>query len=352
MDYKDLSMRIDQSIDRYVKACMECIYDQTIDVLDGKNSDHLKKSERDLKFIFNYLSEAVYFNNEDLFIDFSIWLNTLFINIGLGENVFLDTYQCLEKVLKDNFNQKEKDYLVNLVKTAKKEGLDQKSEIDSFIGKDNPDQEYAKQYLNLLLENKKSEASKLITNNVYKEIGVKNIYLNIFQPIQREVGRLWHQNEVSVAQEHYISSVTQLIMSQLYPYFLSTGGTKGNIVTTAIGSELHEIGIRMVADLLEVEGYDTIHLGANTPNQAIIETLKNHKSNILALSVTLPIHLKKLNELIDTIRSNNDLSSLKIIVGGYVFNRNPKLWKKLDVDGHGIDAEDAINKVNMMVGGK
>lgn len=352
MDYKSLSMSIDKSIDNYVEACMECIYNKPIDILDGKNSDNFIKSKRDLKYIFNYLSEAVYFNNEDIFIDFSIWLNTLFINIKLGEDVFLATYKCIQKVLSDYFNYEERDYLVNLVKTAIKEGKDQKSRRNSFLKEDNPNCDYAKKYLNLLLENKKSEASEFITKDVFNNIGINDIYLNIFQPVLREVGRLWHNNEVSVAQEHYISSVTQLNMSQLYPYFLSTGGTKGNIVTTAIGNELHEIGIRMVADLLEIEGYDTIHLGANTPNQAIVDTLINHKSSLLAISVTLPIHLKKLNKLVSTIRSNNDLSSLKIIVGGYVFNRNPNLWKQLNVDGHGVDAEDAIKKVNTMVGGK
>ena len=43
----------------------------------------------------------------------------------------------------------------------------------------------------------------------------------MFQLSLREVGRLWQMNQISVAQEHYCTAATQLIMSQLYPYIFS-----------------------------------------------------------------------------------------------------------------------------------
>ena len=45
------------------------------------------------------------------------------------------------------------------------------------------------------------------------------------------------------------------------------------MVATCIGGELHEIGIRMVADFFEMEGWDTYYLGANTPADAVVAEL-------------------------------------------------------------------------------
>lgn len=35
----------------------------------------------------------------------------------------------------------------------------------------------------------------------------------------------------------------------------------------------HEIGMRMVADFFEMEGWDTYYLGANTPTRSILQTI-------------------------------------------------------------------------------
>ena len=66
----------------------------------------------------------------------------------------------------------------------------------------------------------------------------------------REVGRLWQMNRLSVAQEHYVTAATQLIMSQLYPLVFRTARRDRRIVAACVGGELHELGVRMVADRL------------------------------------------------------------------------------------------------------
>jgi len=56
-------------------------------------------------------------------------------------------------------------------------------------------------------------------------------------------------NEVSVAQEHYCTAATQLIMSQLYPHIFAGEKTERTLIATCVAGDLHEIGIRMVSDL-------------------------------------------------------------------------------------------------------
>lgn len=348
MDYRVLSSKIESNAPNLVESVMQCIYEESFEKLKG--SERIEKSRRDLKYIYNYLSEAVYFDNKEIFEDFSSWLNNLFKNIGLEEKTFIKTYRCIIDKNQEYFDKKEEKYLNNIIEDSIAFVVNTQKETKSFIDKNNHHSGYAKRYLELLLDSKKRKARQLIIDDALNNMGVDEIYLDIFQPVQQEVGRLWHLNEVSVAQEHYISSVTQLIMSQLYPHFLSMGGKKGNIVTTAVGNELHEIGIRMVADLLEVDGYDTIHLGANTPDFSIVETLENNNTKLIGISVTLPIHLKKLDNLVKSIRKNDSLNNIKIIVGGYAFNKQPNLYQQFDVDDYSVNARDAVKKINKLTG--
>ena len=349
MDKKQLSNKLLNKKDIIISDVMDCIFNEKY---DREVTDEYKmKSKRDLDFIIDYLSEAAYFDDPGIFNEFSIWLNSLLKNLGLNQNVTKITYQCIIERIENNFVNKEYRYFKNIIENALELALKIDSYEDSYITDDNPHISYAKKYLELLLDNNKVEANKIITEKALSEMEIDEIYLNIFQPVQKEVGRLWHLNKVSVAQEHYISSVTQLIMSQLYSHFLTVGGKKGTIVTTAVGDELHEIGIRMVADLLEVDGYDTIHLGANKTKSAIIDTLKVNDAKLLGISVTLPIHLKKLDKLVNAIRNDQKLSDLKILVGGYAFNNNINLWEKFNVDAYSNNAKDAVLKVNKLTGG-
>lgn len=348
MNKKELSLKIENMFDDLIENTRKCIKRGKSSTVF--NNDEIK-SVRDLEYILDYLAEAVYFDNINLFNDFSIWLNSLFENIGLSEDVFINTYNCIQEVIKENFAPEESNYLNNILDEAIEKALYEKKRGKSYITEDNPQQDFAKKYLELLRNNNKMAASNLIVEEALSKMSVTEIYLNILEPVQKEVGRLWHSNEISVAQEHYISSVTQLVMSQLYSHFLSSGGEKGNIVTTAVGTELHEIGVRMVADLLEIDGFDTIHLGANTPNSSIVETLKKNRTTLLGVSVTLPIHLKELNQLVEMTRSDPELAKLKILVGGYAFNQNPELKEDFEVDAYSVNAQDAVKKANQLVGG-
>ena len=108
-------------------------------------------------------------------------------------------------------------------------------------------------------------------------------------------------NEVSVAQEHFCTAATQLIMSQLYPHIFATVKTGRCLVATAVGGELHEIGVRMMADFLEMEGWDTYYLGGNMPAESIVRSLKDRHADVVAISATISSRVSKVTELIDAI---------------------------------------------------
>jgi methanogenic corrinoid protein MtbC1 len=167
--------------------------------------------------------------------------------------------------------------------------------------------------------------------------------MHVFQPTQREVGRLWQINRVSVAQEHYCTAATQLIMSQLYPHIFGAPRIDRRLVATCVGGELHEIGIRMVADFFEMEGWDTYYLGANTPLEGVVETVVERQADTLGISATMTFHVREVIALIEGVRACEMGGRTKILVGGYPFNLSRDLWRQVGADGCALNAQEAVD---------
>ena len=200
----------------------------------------------------------------------------------------------------------------------------------------------AASYIEDLLHGRRNDASRLIRSAVEKGMSVKSIYLEVFQPVQREMGRLWQTNEVTVAQEHYCTAATQLIMGQLYQYLPMAPRNGKRLVVTCMGGELHEVGARMVADFLEMAGWDSYFLGANTPSASILAAIAERKADILALSVTIHYNVEVARKLLSEIRHSPDASGLKVLVGGRPFLVAPNLWSTMGADAFATDAEQAV----------
>ncbi len=202
----------------------------------------------------------------------------------------------------------------------------------------------AGRYLGALLDARRRDASDLIMAAVESgEYGVRRLYLEVFEPVLYEVGRLWERNQVSIAQEHFISATTQLLMSRLYPQIFAAERRGSTLVATCAGPELHEIGLRMVADFFELEGWDTYYLGANLPVDAVIDAVRQRDAELLALSATMPGHRAHIGEVIDGIRRIPGLSELRIIVGGGAFRREAEAWRVVGADGVADNAQAAVD---------
>jgi methanogenic corrinoid protein MtbC1 len=209
--------------------------------------------------------------------------------------------------------------------------------------------ELAREYLGRLLDQDRKAASRLVLDAVDDGLDLPAVYLHVFQPSLWEVGRLWSVNELSIAEEHYATAATQLVMSQLYPRLFEGARRDRAMVATSVGGNLHEIGVRMVSDFFEMEGWDTLYLGANTPPDEVAESARSHEADLVALSVTLDRHLPALRDALDALQPLRQ-EGLKVLVGGAPFREDPDLWVEVGADGSGSDAREAIGVANQLMG--
>lgn len=308
------------------------------------------KCLQDVNYHLLYLIEAISASSPVLFADYVGWAKLLLSSLNISENDLKINLQCLRETIKKGLSQQAQSIVDECIEAGLKQ-LALPAESSSFIEEDAPLFALARDYLQALLQGDRHAAGQLVLAEVQRGTSIKEIYLHVFEPSQHEIGRLWQTNKISVAQEHYCSAATQLIMSQLYPYVFSGERIGRRLIASCVGGELHEIGVRMVSDFFEMEGWDTYYLGANTPTESILRSIEEREADALAFSATMTFHVGKISQLIQNIRSSEVGKEIKILVGGYPFNISRNLWRQVGANGSAINAQLAVSEANRLLAG-
>lgn len=283
----------------------------------GKNG--IEVSLRDARYLLEYLYESIVANDPQILLNYSLWADELFKGLKLPENTMLETLECLKTTISREFPEihykasQMIDESLKALMTNQKQLL-----INNTL---TPLSEHANIYVDMLLNGNRHLALQFIEQLSNQGVSVKDIYLEIFQPAQYQIGQLWLKNEISVAKEHYCTAATQRAMSLLYPKIFTTERKGLTFVAACVGNELHEIGVRMIADFFEMDGWDTYYLGANTPTDSIIKAVNERNADLVGLSITLPIHRSLLRSVIEQIKPQLPPKT-KIIIGGYALNQS------------------------------
>ncbi len=210
----------------------------------------------------------------------------------------------------------------------------------------------AAEYLQLLFASDRRNATQLILQRVEAGLSIAHLYLHVFQPALMEIGRLWQINALAIGQEHFCTAVTQAIMAQLYPRIFSHDPIGRRVVATTVSGEFHEIGIRMVADIFELHGWDTFYMSSDCPAEAIIDTLHSQHPDVLAIGVTTLRHVEQARQLIARVRETPEVRDTIVLTGGHIFSRMTSLWQEIGADGWAPDAVSAVSVANQLSGAR
>jgi methanogenic corrinoid protein MtbC1 len=183
-------------------------------------------------------------------------------------------------------------------------------------------------------------------------LDLATIYMEVFQPALREIGRLWQENALSVAEEHLATAITQAAMARAFEHAVEWGAEGGpTLVAACADVERHEVGLRMLCDLLECEGWSTTYLGATVPLDALAAMVRQRRPDVVALSATLPPHLPRLRAMVRAVREAGAPPPL-VLVGGRPFLADPTLAARLGADLTATDAATAVRLLRQRVAGR
>jgi methanogenic corrinoid protein MtbC1 len=200
----------------------------------------------------------------------------------------------------------------------------------------------AAEYLVAILEGDRRKASRLVMDAVQRGMPVRTAYLQVLLPVQREVGRMWHINELSVAEEHFATSTTRAVMAQLMSVAAVAPANHRVILLAAVEGNTHDLGVRAVADFFEMAGWRVIELGANVPAADLVRAAIDYSVDIVAISAAMPSQIGTIEASIAMLRAQLGDSCPPVIVGGTAFCSCEEVWHKVGAAAFTNDIDEAI----------
>ncbi|MFC0418366.1 methionine synthase [Cytobacillus solani] len=164
----------------------------------------------------------------------------------------------------------------------------------------------------------------------------------------KEVGRLFNDNQLIVAEVLQSAEVMKTSVSFLEPYLEKDDTTagKGKIVLATVKGDVHDIGKNLVDIILSNNGYEVIDLGIKVAPAQLVETIKKVKPNMVGLSGLL---VKSAQQMVITAHDLKQAGiDIPILVGGAALSRkftDTKIAK--EYDGLVLYAKDAMNGLSL-----
>lgn len=194
-------------------------------------------------------------------------------------------------------------------------------------------------YLQAVLGSDVDAARRVVDAALEAGLPPRDVYLHVLQPALYEVGDRWARAEISIAQEHLVTAVTQSLMTRLAER-LGSGHRRGSALVACAEDELHAVGARMVADFLQAEGWDVLFLGALVPAGELAELAAERGVDVVALSAALPGRIPHVTAACAALRALDPRPF--IIIGGQAFGGSAERALAAGADGYAPDAGAAV----------
>jgi len=191
-------------------------------------------------------------------------------------------------------------------------------------------------YLEAVLGPDARRARAMVDDACESGVPVARIYLEVLQPALHEVGRLWQEARIAVANEHLATQITGSVLAGLAGRLtLGTSGTGRRAIVSCSPGELHVLGGQMVSDFLEADGWDVLPLGADVPADDLAALAGRERVALVALSTALPVHLLAAGAACAALRRLDDPPY--IVAGGQAFAGDEVRARAVGADAYAAD---------------
>ena len=196
-------------------------------------------------------------------------------------------------------------------------------------------------YAGAALLGQRVDAMALLDGALARTDSLTQVAVHVIQPAMYEVGRRWQENSVSVAQEHLATALSQTWMARARAMATAAPPHGGRALFACLAGNHHVLGLRMVADAFELDGWDSHNLGADTSAEALLAQVRRLQPQLVGFSASLPQHLRGLRDAVAGLRAELGDACPRLVVGGLVINQFPRLAGWVGAEVLGPDAASA-----------
>jgi methanogenic corrinoid protein MtbC1 len=207
-------------------------------------------------------------------------------------------------------------------------------------------------FLAALLAGQRIEALSVVDGWLDDGRSLVDLEQHVITPSLYQIGRKWQLNQVTVAQEHMATAIVQSVMTAGLLRSSPPAMTGKSVLLACVEGNHHTIGLNMLSDAFQLDGWDVQYLGANMPTSPLVEQIITCKPDLVGLSVSFPHQLRFVKDIIAQMDGRLGIARPRVIIGGLAVNQFAPLAGAVDADAYMANAAAAVAYGNQSADGR
>ncbi|NJP49573.1 cobalamin-binding protein [Streptomyces sp. SBST2-5] len=182
-------------------------------------------------------------------------------------------------------------------------------------------------------------AVDLVVQAMDDGVSGEDLLLDVIARVQERIGSEWAADRLTVAQEHAATAINERVVTALSHHRAMRQGkpSRGRVTVCCVDGEWHAFPARLVAEILQLRGWQVDYLGAQTPTPHLIAHLHSTNPAAVLLSGSIPTHLPNAHRAVTACQA----TGVPVVAGGRAFGADGRYARVLGADGWAPDARAA-----------
>ncbi len=299
-----------------------------------------ERGVEDAEYHIEFLASAIETGSPEAFNEYVRWTARVLAARGIEPKLLAESLRAISEILAAKLDDEAGCVVRELVEAGAAE-----ARADAVTDVDPREKlsDLQNTYLQAILAGERRAARQIALEAIDSGLSLEEFYVDVLQECMYTVGELWETNRISVADEHMATAITQSVMAEVYQRIPWSEEGKGNVVLAGVEGELHQIGPHLVADALDLRGWNVRFLGSNLPQRDVLMMVEEHEAGILGISATVLFNAGRVVDMVEEARDRFG-EDLRIVVGGAAFRLRPTICAEIGADICVFDLRDALEQ--------
>ncbi|MEV8317212.1 cobalamin B12-binding domain-containing protein [Streptomyces sp. NPDC059900] len=145
----------------------------------------------------------------------------------------------------------------------------------------------------------------------------ERVLLELIAPAQKRVGLAWAANEITVAQEHAATAISERCVAAVADATAPAlfGPFTGRVLVACVDGEWHALPALLMSEVLRMRGWRVDYLGAQVPTEYLVSHVRRTRAQAVLLSSSIPTLLPGAHNAITSLQS----VGVPVLAGGAAF---------------------------------
>jgi MerR family transcriptional regulator, light-induced transcriptional regulator len=181
------------------------------------------------------------------------------------------------------------------------------------------DAQVADALFDALAHGQAEETTGLLVKSYLDRRPLASIFDQLLATAMRRIGDLWHQGDLTVAQEHLATRAALQALQTLDKVVAEPVPNDLLAVCCSTEDDFHELPVQCTELILKHEGWEVLNLGPNTPFYALTEMVARLRPALVCVASTILVDLDRAVREFKELRAQTERAGAAIVLGGAGF---------------------------------